>query len=220
MLPLDCYHAKAEKKDLIVLHHTVGGSARSTIEYWQTKKNRIATAFLVERDGSVLEAFPASAWAFHVGVPGEPELEKRSIGIEIANEGPLIESEGKFYCFGKISSKTEFQGEVTDCGSFLQDELPPWRGFRYFAAYTPAAMNGVAELVERLIEEFDIARLSPADHLSANAYHYRDFKGVLSHAQLRADKTDVHPGFDWELLQRRCELEWYAPNVHAASASA
>lgn len=217
MLTLDCYHAKAHKKDLIVLHHTVGGSARSTVEYWLQKKNRVATAFLVERDGSVLEAFPASAWAYHVGVPGQPEFEPRSIGIEIANEGPLAESNGKFYCFNRISAATEYRGEVIDCGKYFEDA---WRGFRYFAAYTPQAMQATADLVARLIEEHDVPRLSPADHFCSEPYHFRDFKGVLSHSHLRADKSDVHPGFDWTLLQERCQLDWYVKDVRAASASA
>jgi len=38
------YIAAETKKSLIVLHHTVGGSAQSTIDYWRSDPGRIATA--------------------------------------------------------------------------------------------------------------------------------------------------------------------------------
>ncbi len=41
-------------KDLIVLHHTVGATAKSTIDYWKSDAQRIATAFVVERNGETL----------------------------------------------------------------------------------------------------------------------------------------------------------------------
>lgn len=76
------------KKSLIVLHHTVGGSAKSTIDYWRSDPGRIATACVVERDGNIFEVFDPKFWAFHLGLKGtNGAVDKRSIGIEIASEG-------------------------------------------------------------------------------------------------------------------------------------
>ncbi len=40
-----------------MLHHTAGGSARSTFNYWNGNATRIATAYIVERDGTIFEVF-------------------------------------------------------------------------------------------------------------------------------------------------------------------
>lgn len=188
----DQYFPIRQPKDLIVLHHTVGGSAKSSFEAWQNDPRRIGTAYIVERDGTIYETFPADCWAFHIGVKGSRALDKRSIGIEIASEGPLTEQNGSFFAFGK-----PFHRDV-------YDHVEQWRGYRYFAAYTPPAMQAVCELVEHLLSLYSIPRQTPADH--ASSADYRDYKGVLAHSQLRADKSDVHPGFAWAQLIEHCKL--------------
>ena len=41
------YYRTNHKKDLIVLHHTAGGSAASTVSWWNSNKSRIATAYII-----------------------------------------------------------------------------------------------------------------------------------------------------------------------------
>ena len=49
--------------------------------------NRIATAYIVERDGTIFEVFDPRHWAFHLGLKGsQGQVDRRSIGIEIASE--------------------------------------------------------------------------------------------------------------------------------------
>src|SRR5919109_600338 len=95
------YFAHSHPKDLVVLHHTVGASARSTFESWRTDGKRIATAYIVERDGAIYEIFPPECWAYHIGVKGRRELDRRSIGIEIASEGALECRAGQYFAFGR-----------------------------------------------------------------------------------------------------------------------
>src|SRR5437868_10376792 len=57
-LPATEFFNAAQTKDLIVLHHTVGGSAKSTFDYWRTDPQHIGTAYIVERDGTIFEVFP------------------------------------------------------------------------------------------------------------------------------------------------------------------
>lgn len=204
------YFPEKHPKDLIILHHTVGASAISTIDAWKANHRRIGTAYVVERDGTVHQVFPSECWAYHVGVKGDRSLDKRSIGIEIASEGPLLEQNGKFYAFGRVSKRAEYRGPVFT-------PAQPFRGHRHFAAYTPAAITATCELVEHLLSLYSIPRQTPTDHTSASVA-YRTYQGVLSHAQLRADKSDVHPGFDWPQLIARCNLATTA-NVKAAAAS-
>lgn len=52
------YYQDMVPKRQIYLHHTVGGSAKSTVDYWNKTPERIGTAYIVERDGTIFEVFP------------------------------------------------------------------------------------------------------------------------------------------------------------------
>jgi len=86
-LPEGQYVHQRHKKSLIVLHHTAGADAESTFRWWLTDPKRIGTAYIVARDGRIFEVFPPEYWAFHLGVKGQRQLDRRSIGIELANAG-------------------------------------------------------------------------------------------------------------------------------------
>jgi N-acetyl-anhydromuramyl-L-alanine amidase AmpD len=201
-LPTGEYYAAKQPKDLIILHHTVGGSAKSTFDYWRTDPQHIGTAYIVERDGTIFEVFPPECWAYHLGLKIGPAgvVDKRSIGIEIASEGALLEREAKYYEFGRMAEQTQFTGSVFDNGKI-------WRDYQYFAQYTPAAIASVCQLVNDLLTRFSIPRQTPSSHIEANLAAYRSYKGVLTHCQLRTDKTDCHPGFAWDQLITSCKLE-------------
>lgn len=195
-LPERQFLQEARPKDLIVLHHTVGGSARSTFDHWRDTSARIATAYLVARDGVIHEVFDPRFWAFHLGLAGTGgRVDRRSIGIEMASEGPLEEREGELFAFGR-----PFRGEVFEHGS-------SWRGQgRLWAAYTEAQLESVIALVDHLCQVFAVPRQTPADHLAFDPVLF-DFRGVVAHHQLRQDKSDLHPGFPWAELMARCRLE-------------
>lgn len=204
-----------QDKDLIVLHHTVGGSARSTFDYWQRSPERVATAFIVDRDGTVYQTFPADRWAYHLGLKGADAAagrhERRSIGIELASEGALLESGGQLYCFDTVSPRTLFdRAKAFDLGY-------QWRGRRWWAEYEPAQLAAAGALVGDLIRQFPhVPRQTVRDHRvgpqarlagDPGAVDRLSFRGVLAHCDMRADKTDVHPGFPWDELARDLGLE-------------
>lgn len=78
-LPVDQYFNETPKKDLIVLHHTVGGSAKSTFDYWRTDPEHIGTAYIVERDGTIYEVFSPECWAYHLGLKIGPVAWRTSV---------------------------------------------------------------------------------------------------------------------------------------------
>jgi N-acetyl-anhydromuramyl-L-alanine amidase AmpD len=201
-LPESEYFNAPQKKHLIILHHTVGGSAKSTFDYWRTDPEHIGTAYIVERDGTIYEVFPPECWAYYLGLKIGPMgvVDKRSIGIEIASEGALLEREGKYYEFGRMSEQTRFAGPIFDNGN-------AWRDYRYFAQYTSAAIAAICELVDHLLTQFSIPRQTPPNRTDSDLAAYRNYKGVLTHCQLRPDKTDCHPGFAWDQLIASCKLE-------------
>ena len=195
-------------KDLIVIHHTVGGTAASTFDYWKNSPERIGTAYIIERDGTIYETFPPDRWAFHLGLKGADAAsgrhERRSIGIELASEGALKEYQGNLYCFDTISPRTLFQAKnAVDIGA-------PWRGRRWFDKYDDAQIASCYGLVKDLIARFNIPAQTVRDHKGGpqvmDGIDRLAFRGVLGHADLRADKTDPHPAFPWADLARFCGL--------------
>lgn len=188
---------EAQKKSLIVLHHTVGGTGKSSVDYWNSDAQRVGVPFVIERDGTILQTFPEDRWGFHVGSKVGNEIDRRSIGIEIASEGGLIESAGGLYCFGVVSPRTKYTGPVFDTKSI---NLPNYRGFRYFASYTEAQVNATIKLVNYLCEKYGIPKTLPDSLLDFKPEYYRHH-GICGHLHLRADKSDVHPGFPWDALK-------------------
>jgi len=177
-LPADEYKNEVTKKKLIVLHHTAGASATSTFEWWLTDPKPIGTAYIVARDGRIHEVFDPKYWAYHLGYSVRKD-ERRSIGIELACEGALLERGGELYCFDRVSEQTRFTGESFDLGS-------PWRGYRYFAAYAEAQLAATIELVSDLRLRFNVppAVLRTALTGVPSIFHanHRLFNGIVGHA--------------------------------------
>ena len=94
-LPESEYFPELEAKSGIALHHTVCDDAHTTVSLWRDDRTadgnprRVATAYVINYDGTVFELFDPAHWAFHLGVrwPYEQRVafEKRMIGIEIAS---------------------------------------------------------------------------------------------------------------------------------------
>ena len=58
----------AENQKYIVLHDTEGdGSAASTIDWWDSNGNLIASHFIINKDGSIYQAVPIDRIAHHAG---------------------------------------------------------------------------------------------------------------------------------------------------------
>ncbi len=195
----DQYYTTTGAKDLIVLHHTVGGSAVSSFDWWVSDPRRIATAYLVERDGTIYEVFPPECWAYHLGCK-DGALERRSVGIELCSEGGLTVRNGHAYAF---DGKRDL-GPVAELTKAKRIEYQDWRGFQVFDSYDPDQVAATFQLVNDLLVRFQIPRQMPTPaecRGEADFRRWHDYQGVLHHALLRKDKSDLHPGFPYEALE-------------------
>lgn len=200
------YFKIVNKKTGICVHHTVGGTARSTFNWWNQDSQMVGTAFIIDRDGSVYNVFDPECWAWQFGLPWDYEdkiaFEKRFIGIELASEGGLREEDGKFYCFDRISPRTEKpEEEVFDAGA-------DYRGYRYFDRYEPEQIDSLVELINHLCDEYDIPRRTQPDSTKYYGEKLKDFEGIIGHTMVRKDKTDPAPDPSlWKRLIADCNLE-------------
>jgi hypothetical protein len=207
------------RKTGIAIHHTVGGSAASTLEWWRNDRQMVGTAYLIDRDGTVHEVFDPAAWAWQFGLkwPNASKLafEKRFIGIEIASEGALVESNGELYCFDRISPRTrKARSEALDFGS-------PYRGYRYFDRYEPSQIDALVLLIDELCDRFAIPRRVPGRFTEYYGPALSGFEGIIGHAMVRTDKSDPVPDAGlWERLVRECRLTVVDPELPAATVTA
>jgi hypothetical protein len=202
----DQYFPTGGTKTGISLHHTVGGFAASTVDWWKRDGQMVGVAFIIDRDGTIYQVFDPKAWAYQFGLKwGDPDrvnFEKRFIGIEIASEGALIESGGNLYSFGVVSSKTlKPQSEAFDYGQL-------YRGFRYFDKYEAAQIDSVVQLVDSLLTTYNIERNIPKNYIGYYGQNLKDFRGVLGHVNVREDKSDPMPDNSfWQRVINDCHLQ-------------
>ena len=197
------YIKEVVKKTQIVLHHTAGNSsAVSTINNWNTdSRGRIATCITISGkgqskntfDGEICQAFSSKHWAYHLGIKPDvfrsrgvkyQNLDKTSIGIEICNWGPLEKVGDKFFNYVDREVPADQVCELEK----------PYKGHKYYHAYTDAQIESVRQLLVYWNETHGI----PLDYdenamwnVSVDAL--KGEPGVYTHNSYRKDKTDVSP---------------------------
>ncbi len=199
-LTADQYLPQETRKDLIILHFTAGRSSESAYKTWKASPERVATAYGVDADGTVCEFFPPECWAYHLGVKGTHAHDRRSIGIEIANVGPL-----------KLAPDNREQLNwwpanwgTRYCALDAIDayKRASYRGIDYFATMPEPQQEAVGTLVRALCQRFQIPREASVQARSGDydPVRFAQYRGVATHSNFRRDKWDVGPAFDWDHL--------------------
>ena len=178
------------RKRQIVLHHTAGGpDPEGSIRWWNSNGVPVGTSFVIggltgKKDGQIVQTFDDRYWAYHLGT--DAKTDAIGVGIEICNWGYLNPTpDGRFvnYVGGFVNEK-----QVVELAR-------PWRGFRFWHAYTTAQLEATAELVRALAKRWEIPLPKSVDakwfELSAEAQS--GAAGLWHHANYRADKTDLNP---------------------------
>jgi N-acetyl-anhydromuramyl-L-alanine amidase AmpD len=203
-LPEGEYINQSVPKDLIVLHYTAGSSARGVFDTWTGQgTGSVATAYVIDLDGSIYEFFPPGCWAHHLGMkernPGWYH-DRRSIGIELVNVGPLrpdAERADQLNWWPKnYSTHYCLTGES---GKYTR---AVFRGCRYFATFPDPQVVATRSLVDHLCREFSVPRVLPprAKREEYDARFFCAFQGIAAHQNFRPDKLDVGPAWDWSRL--------------------
>jgi N-acetyl-anhydromuramyl-L-alanine amidase AmpD len=243
-LPSDRYINEETSKKAVCLHHTVGGSARSTFEWWKQNPSRVCTAYIVERNGVIYEVFDPQFAAWHLGGASAlgvvykeaKRYNYETIGIELASEGALRSGyelnaeliniglpprfdENYLYAFDidpnpnvpevrwftgakKLYHKNQDINSYVDFGEY-------WRRYRYFDAYDEPQVQATFWLVNKLCDDFNIPKRIIDINWGGYDKNILDFKGTYTHCNVRRDKSDVHPRFDWQGLRKYLEIRTF-----------
>jgi len=198
------YYQGEFTKKYIFLHHTAGGSAASSISHWASNPERIATPYVIDRDGTIYECYDPKYWAYHLGVKGNSDIERASIGIEICSYGSLatanVNKPGKY----KKGDTITYTERVIPPGKIAK--LPPFRpNINPFAgkpvtynatlweAYTPEQIAALKVLLPYLLDRFKITPQTDRKDF----WEYKNpstlLPGIYSHTTVRKDKIDIFP---------------------------
>ena len=192
------YVKQKTDKDKIFIHFTAGRkSASRTIGFWASDEQKISTAYVIGADdGKAYEAFHPDYWGWHLGIKGtNGALDKKSIGIEICCFGPLKKVGDKYYAWPN-NWKTEVSSEE------VYELETPFKGFKYYQAYTDAQLDTLEKLLEYLIENYNIPVQKSFD---MSWFEYmpelisKKTAGLWTHVNCRKDKFDSYP--DHRLLE-------------------
>ena len=186
------FEEQSEKKQ-IYLHHTAGnGNAEGVARFWNSNDSRIATAFVIGENGTIVQCFSSKHWAWHLGIDAEDftkmgakyqNLNKCSVGIEVCNWGMLKEKDGKFY---------NYVGGVVN-PSYVTTLEQPYKGYLHWYKYTDAQIESLRQLVEYLCETYNIPKDYREEIFGLDKAAFNGERGIFTHNSVRKDKADIYP---------------------------
>ena len=192
VLPAKEYFPEVIPRDLIVLHYTAGRSAKSAYDTWVKNPVQVATAYVIDPDGTIYELFDPAHWAWHLGAGGRKQ-NSRSIAIELANVGPLK---------ADANNPERLNWWPSDWGTRWcmrgeQDKYveSTFRGIDFFAAIPDVQQDATGTLVRHLCERFEIPREIPSASrlMERDVSFFSSFQGVVSHQNFRHRQVGPRP---------------------------
>ena len=197
----DEYFNKVYNKEYLFIHHTEGwNNPYKCIDDWENdNRGRVATEFLIggqhisnknnKYDGVKVQAFPDRRWSYHLGSVLDKTMNKTSVGIELC-------------AFGKIKSNKTWAGTKANPHQIYTLEKP----FRKNKNYHRYSNNQISALRDMILFVCDRDNIDAHDGLykfiKCKGYKGFDYveeasrglvKGILSHSNVRTDKSDVFP---------------------------
>lgn len=193
----------------IFIHHTAGwANPYAVVKDWNADaRGKIGTRYIIggvnhsnndaQYDGLIVKCIPDNGWAYHLGGSEQGvnfTMHKYSVGIEICNFGYLTQKNGKFYTYTGAEIKKEFVVELST----------PFNGYKFWHKYTDKQIQSLAFLIKELGKKYNIdinqglkQRINNIGITKAFEYSKECASGlvygVLSHTNVRKDKTDVSP---------------------------
>ena len=187
-------------KTQIYLHHTAGNSdAVNVFKGWESNTTQVGTCVSISGkgaksgDGTIVQGFPSSEWAYHLGLKQDvftenkvkyQSLDKISIGIEICSFGQLTKgADGKFRTYVNSIIAPE---DVIELAT-------PYKGYKYYHNYSDAQIESVRKLLLFWNEAYSIPLDYNEDVWGITTRALSGGKGVFTHNSVRKDKVDIYP---------------------------
>ena len=149
----------------IVIHYT-NGSSEGALSWWQSTYPGTSAHYIINRDGSIIQAVPEIYAAFHLGCYWSDEFcrncpdelcdnhgyfydpAETTIAIELENAGPLFRSNGRYTDI--------FKTPVPDSSEvfFYGGEDPLYHASRYYETFPEEQLDTLEKLIAILEERY------------------------------------------------------------------
>ena len=212
-LPEGEYIKEKTAKKFIFIHHTAGRhNPYKTIDDWASdQRGRVGTNYVIgglpatynpsiaknnemeKYDGRVLQAVDDMYWAYHLGPVKSRSIARNSISIEICSAGALTKRGNDYY--------TWYNAKVDP--SQVCELATPFRGTKYYHKYSQKQLESLEALLRQLANKHYIDLDSGLQKWVLKegnaAFEYKreadlsQVNGILSHTNVRLDKSDVFP---------------------------
>jgi hypothetical protein len=180
------YIPQKHPKKSLFLHHTAGASAHSAWRWWNSTRERVGTAYLIDRDGTIYECFDPMVWAYHLGIKGDNNFhEKHGLGIEFVSMGRLTKvTEGVY---------KDYVGNIIPEHEVCKVRYKNQEAFHDLTA--PQIVSAV-KLMGKIKREHPQIPF-PDDFNDIFKFRQEiiddEIPGVYSHGAVRKDKDDLFP---------------------------
>lgn len=193
------FYQEETAKKKIVLHFTMGYLKGDIATL---TKQHVSVPFVIGRNGNIYNLFASKYWSYHLGpgaIGGNTGMSRECIGIEISNIGPLkligdnlvtTYSDTDVYC---SLAETQYYTKLN----------AQYRGFEYFATYTPAQYEAIIKLLKFLCAKYNLPKnflKEPERYSVMTEEGFQNYSGIVSHVNCRKDKVDIGPAFNWNKL--------------------
>lgn len=191
------------KNEYIFLHHTAGhANPYACIDMWaRDTRGRVATEFVLggidhrngnnEHDGIMVQAFPKGAQGWHLGKTGSGWMNRHSVGLEICSMG-YLDHNNKTY----VNSTCQ-ENQITTL-------TEPFNGKNTWHSYSDSQIKETEKWLKYVGErdQIDIRiglkqfiqKYGPTKGFGFQKDAYLGkVKGLLTHTNVREDKTDCYP---------------------------
>ena len=185
----------ANSPKIVVMHYTAGSSARSSANWFANRAASASAHVVIERDGSIIQCVPFDKVAWHAGrsrwgsITG---LNRHSIGIELANWGPL-RSSGNGWVSHTGAPVADAVVAVHRNGNPNGSRTPlGWE------AYPEAQMETARAVTRALIEKYGMDEIVGHDdiapvrkHDPGPAFNMTQFRNAMLDARGEEDNADA-----------------------------
>jgi N-acetyl-anhydromuramyl-L-alanine amidase AmpD len=176
----------------ICLHFTASGPGEiGDITWWERDGQPVSTPIIVGRDGTAVQLYSSTRWAYSLGLNHwkRKEVEAKTIGLEIDTWGGLVKRGEKFYAW-----PNKYTTEVPAEEVCILDK--PHKGNIYYHKFTDEQIETVKLLLQHWGATYNIPLTYVGDNAMFNLHNnamYAFKPGVYSHNSFRSDKADIHP---------------------------
>ncbi len=198
------FNARKSTIDMIVLHYTETVPLQAVIDRLCDPAAEVSAHYVVDVDGRVIKLVAEDNRAWHAGVSswqGQSDINSRSIGIEIVNDGVSPFAPAQIAAVIELCRDIQKRHGIKDCNIVAHSDIAPKRKIDpgAFFPWAHLAKQGVGHWPRpRLSDYFNQVALKRDDaklrHLLAKAGYGFDFGGtklgtreVLAAFQLRYD---------------------------------